>query len=443
MIAQRIAACTTLTAATLALFWLATQPSASAPVSVERKGLELQGVVSCAAANCHGGNGPRGARGSEYTTWLIHDPHARAYDVLLSDRSVLIEHNLRRRKNRKDEKPETDALCLSCHVLSDALAAPHRPRFALTDGVSCESCHGPAQKWLAPHPTWKDLDPQAKKQEYAKHSMVWMQDVAPRVEVCARCHVGTGQADVNHDLIAAGHPRLVFEYAVYQAHMPRHWDEKAEKLRYPDFEARAWAIGQVASARAALELLAARAGGPEKPWPEFAEYNCFACHQEIRAKRPERGPLPGLAPWSDWYYGVLNDSVAFQPQYGQDRLTASLGDLRRSMRRPLPEASQVARQARSCADLLKDWLDSSDKVRYGDATQLQRTRDGIQALGRGTRLDWDSDMQRYLGMAALFEAQRSLRQPAATREFQDVLRKRMQELQFPNGFDSPRQHGQD
>src|SRR5690349_1061715 len=42
----------------------------------------FQGAGSCSAAACHNDMGPRGARGSEYTTWVIHDRHARAWSVL-------------------------------------------------------------------------------------------------------------------------------------------------------------------------------------------------------------------------------------------------------------------------------------------------------------------------------------------------------------------------
>src|SRR5262249_53265920 len=50
--------------------------------SADFAGLQLQGVGSCSAASCHGYNGPKGSKGSEYTTWVTHDPHARAYSVL-------------------------------------------------------------------------------------------------------------------------------------------------------------------------------------------------------------------------------------------------------------------------------------------------------------------------------------------------------------------------
>ena len=67
-------------------------------------------------------------------------------------------------------------------------------------------------------------------------------ELAERAKVCTRCHVGRRSPDglltqeVNHDLIAAGHPRLNFEFAAYQENLPVHWDEK-ERNAAADFPA--------------------------------------------------------------------------------------------------------------------------------------------------------------------------------------------------------------
>src|SRR6266446_973799 len=58
---------------------------------------EVQGVATCASMACHHGNGPRGEKGSEYSTWATHDPHARAYSVLFDKRSQGIAKALARK----------------------------------------------------------------------------------------------------------------------------------------------------------------------------------------------------------------------------------------------------------------------------------------------------------------------------------------------------------
>jgi hypothetical protein len=151
-------------------------------------------------------------------------------------------------------------------------------------GVGCESCHGEAKDWLEAHtsPKWKLLTAAAKR----ARGMTPTWDILGYATRCAGCHVDGAAAeglplrDVNHDLIAAGHPRLQFELTAYLANLPQHWSVATEKKKLASFEAEAWVLGQLASARAALELLDYRAR-TTAPWPEFAEYDCSACHHNL------------------------------------------------------------------------------------------------------------------------------------------------------------------
>src|SRR5258707_1231750 len=105
-----------------------------------------------------------------------------------------------------------------------------------------------AEKWRMAHylPDWKQKTPQEKE----RLGMRPTKDLVARAKLCAECHVGTAEREVNHDLIAAGHPRLNFEFAAYLANMPAHWREEGENARL-DFGARACAVGQLVSAQAA------------------------------------------------------------------------------------------------------------------------------------------------------------------------------------------------
>lgn len=72
-----------------------------------------RGAASCAAAACHGGTGRAGTPGCEYSTWIDRDRHARAYQVLLNDRSRIIvagiqivySESLRARAQRLEPDP--------------------------------------------------------------------------------------------------------------------------------------------------------------------------------------------------------------------------------------------------------------------------------------------------------------------------------------------------
>src|SRR5207248_11256902 len=116
-----------------------------------------------------------------------------------------------------------------------------------------------------------------------------------RPRLCSACHIGSAEQDMNHDMIAAGHPPLRFELAAYEALLqPKHWNDGLRRLAEPDYEVQLWAAGRMAAAEATLALTESRAkrASADAPWPELAEYNCFACHQSLR---PEAGKLTDAA----------------------------------------------------------------------------------------------------------------------------------------------------
>src|SRR5207247_703944 len=181
-----------------------------------------------------------------------------------------------------------DRLCLKCHATNDGNLASTGERFALADGVGCEACHGPSQKYLTVHylSGFKEQSPEEKETRYGLKNT---KNLVKRAELCVTCHVGNETKEVNHDLIAAGHPRLNFELAGYHGIYHKHWSDLDEKSRNKDYYARLWLIGQLVSSKSALDLLAVRAetaneGNPEKrrPWPEFSEYACYACHKDLK-----------------------------------------------------------------------------------------------------------------------------------------------------------------
>jgi hypothetical protein len=385
---------------------------------------KYRGTASCASTACHNGNEPSGSTGSEYTTWANKDRHARAYEVLFNATSRQIIKQL------GEAKPaHQNVRCLNCHVHpgSDAFLKDEREasRF-LADGVGCEACHGPAEKWLTAHyaPEWKDVTP-AKKKEFGMRDT---KDLVTRAEVCVTCHVGGADGDVNHDLIAAGHPRLSFEYAAYHANLPKHWPYAKEVKDRPDIEAELWLIGQAVSARAALKLLEHRAADKEKPWPEFAEYDCFACHHDLsdqawrREEKRVKGRL-GKPAWGTWYF-ALGDVVAGKDRAFPEKSVEELCGLMATLR---PDCNEVGAKAGEAAKALDGWLpalreNKSREVLPGLATDLEKARGRLDDFG------WDGAAQLYLGLAAQHPQ-------GAQKEFLLRLRK---QLEFRPGYQSPK-----
>jgi hypothetical protein len=205
---------------------------------------------------------------TEYSTWVAQDRHAQATDVLSNPVSVRMGRIL------GIGRPDQSQKCLVCHSL-DA-ASDQQARNYTSEGVSCESCHGPATGWLGYHVT-KD----AKHEESVRRGMYDTKDVVKRTEKCLTCHLGTADKSVDHEMIAAGHPDLVFDLEAYSSAMPRHWRDATEAD--PLKPIRTFAVGQLVQLRSGLDRVARRVKGPI--WPEYAELDCFACHHSLT--RPE------------------------------------------------------------------------------------------------------------------------------------------------------------
>lgn len=336
----------------LNVLWLGIASTAAAQSPQPAKSSQYLGAGSCAAAACH--NNPKSSIGSEHTTWITRDPHARAYESLFNDVSKRIQKNL-----KTTAPAHEDARCLKCHVAlgyDSAQPPPEAPYFK-TDGVSCESCHGPAKKWLGLHhlDAWQAKSPSEKN----LLGMNDTQSIAGRAQTCVKCHVGAAGMEVDHDLIAAGHPWLHFEFSAFHAHLPRHWPDAKDRdpARHPrgraDFEARVWLTGQFATAHAALELLADRAADRKKPWPEFAEHACSACHRELGV-RTTSVRKPGSLPWDETTLlaGLTKDQ----------RLTRALTEIHETMNGPSwRDRTRVAEAARRAAEALQPFLSDTSE----------------------------------------------------------------------------------
>lgn len=362
---------------------------------------KMLGVASCAAMACHHGNGPRGSKGSEYSTWVAVDPHAKAYHVLYNDASKRMHEGLA----KAGEAPKGIAnawenpRCLACH----AMGADADCRIQ-ADGVGCERCHGPAEKWKDTHylnnfnratPGFRDLRDR----------------MTVRVEVCMDCHVGKGGQEVDHDLIALGHPRLRFDYAGFYASYPKHWVDTDRQRFGPDVEAQSWVLGQLIGAKSALRLLEARAVDEREAWPEFAEYDCAACHhglvndsfrQKRDLKKAEKKEIvkPGEIPWGTWYYSLL---PTLPGDGAQKELNKVLVDLKKDMQRRVPSRGDVRAKSAAAAALIERWLASVCGNKY-DAQQVRALMAKVAGQEGLLETGWDGAGEVYLALAALHQA---------------------------------------
>ena len=246
------------------------------------------GAPSCSASACHGGpaagvSSIRASRGSEYPLWIESDPHARSWRTLNSDLSVEILERLRILIGGKIANPAAYKNCLACHNTSTELTSDGISP-AIPEGVGCEACHGPAE-------TWRDSHYQGPGSVQAAIDQLGMVNTASepvRAKACSLCHVGGPDRDMNHDIIAAGHPALYFDYATYLKAYPKHWRE--EPRNPPALALERWLIGQVTKADSELELIESRIASahPHSIWPEFSNQQCTSCHQPLNKSTPEK-----------------------------------------------------------------------------------------------------------------------------------------------------------
>jgi hypothetical protein len=303
------------------------------------------GPGSCSAVACHGAIRPGSGRilQTEYSTWIARDRHARATEVLSNAVSQ------RMAKILGIGAPQQAQKCLACHALD--VPASARGRTFATEGVSCEACHGPASGWLGYHVT-RD----ATHEESVRRGMYDTKDVVKRTEQCLTCHLGTADKSVDHEMIAAGHPDLVFELEAFSAAMPRHWKETTEGDPYRPL--RTFAVGQLVHLRASLNRLARRVKGPV--WPEYAELDCFACHHSLtrpedswrQAQGYENRARPGLPPLQLARYVTARRVVAAWDAPSASELDASIGRLQIEATRLVARRDDVVELANGARAIL-------------------------------------------------------------------------------------------
>lgn len=246
--------------------------------------------------------------------------------------------------------------CLACHAdLREDVAWPienEREKFAtnhksesfrrdsVPDGVSCEACHGPSEKWEKPHYelAFRTTPPHEK----IALGLNDLRHPAVRANQCYSCHIGNVKQGkfIEHSWYMAGHPPLPsIEVETFAHDMPRHWryfKEKKNVKKGDEFVATIKAdgdhafeidskfpqtkevlVGGVEALRKSVALLAdAHVKYKDSAIPDFAAFDCLACHQELRTKpvvTRDSGKfdpfIPGRPSISRWSFALADLAV--------------------------------------------------------------------------------------------------------------------------------------
>lgn len=220
------------------------------------------GMARCNTKECHGADAAKGSPAlNEYTHWKTVDPHSKAFTTLYKAPSKAIGQAMGVAKAFDSPK------CLSCHskVVEPSRVVPGA-KWAVQNGVSCEVCHGPSEKWIEPHATPKEKN--WSHELSVAGGMIDLRDLHRWAATCASCHL-----QIDPDMIAAGHPRLHFELRDYNERTGAHWKTEKHPSMQPGFDARAWTTGQAVSLSEALRNLARslKAGAPAERQKEARE----------------------------------------------------------------------------------------------------------------------------------------------------------------------------
>jgi hypothetical protein len=367
---------------------------------------------------------------NEVKTWGETDKHAQAYTSLLSDTGKEIGKAL-----GIGENVHRDKRCLACHTgfsiaemetdggkIHGLISEDkYKTDIRLTTGVSCEGCHGKAggsEGWLAAHTskeTWRFLEPEKK----CEKGFYDVRSVISRTRLCLSCHLGNASQGrvLTHEMYAAGHPPLSgFEIETFQNQMPKHWrhlKEKADlhkeyqektgiKSNADELEhTKSLLVGALIARSESLRLTADIAEGAvseqisSPQWPDFAQFDCYACHHDLRseswrqAAQHSGGPgRPTLLPWPSVLSEMVSIPVTDAPATKLDASAIQAAILKA----PFGDREALVRSARATAndcDKLALALSSQEVTVRGGTDFLEKIVD----VAATETLDYDSARQ--------------------------------------------------
>ena len=403
------------------------------------------GPGSCAATSCHGSVKPvAGSRilQNEYSTWIVKDKHSHAYQALTGDIGERIARIL-----KLNSKAEESPKCLACHALYTTPEQRGRP-FELSEGVSCENCHGPASAWLGPHTT-RDW-PHEKSVSLGMRDT---RDVIHRTEKCIECHLGTKEKFVDHEMLAAGHPDLFFELDSFSAVMPRHWKSPRESAPGKPVEEAAWAgvrdwsAGQAVQLRAEMERLTWRAKGErfdkKDVWPEYSELSCFACHHALvpakdswRQEHGFVGRRPGDPAWNSSRYAVFRLLAKQIDSANAQELDRRLLEVSDEMSKLNPDRNVVAASASAVAPLAQRFAERLAAMQYDQALvlrMLQRISDDAETISLA---DERAAEQSAMAMDSLYIAYSKDAKPSNADEVRAAINELFRQLDNPSAYNA-------
>ena len=393
------------------------------------------GPGSCAATACHGGIQPRDTTKvlqNEYSTWVVQDRHSRAYTVLTQPLAQRMGAIL------KIGAPEKAQKCLVCHALSVSASEAGR-QFDLSEGVSCESCHGPSSQWLGPH-----VQATALHADMVKLGLVDNKNLVVRAERCLTCHLGAEGMRVDHEMLAVGHPDLTFELDSFSSIEPPHWVEKGpdqkQPIADPLYGVRIWSVGQAVQLRESMLRLSRYASGPV--WPEYTEMDCFTCHHSLtkpqdswRQAAGYADRRPGNPPYNVARYVVFRHFARVVDPEAASQLEKKMTTVYAMASELQPDRPKLAEEAHSTAETARAITAKIETATY-DRTRTAALMRDISADADAISLEGErSAEQATMALDSLYIA--STQQAQANPAVRSAIDGMYKLLDNPSAYNAP------
>ena len=332
---------------------------------------KVLGSETCMTSGCHGGAGlGRGA----YDIWKRFDPHFDSAATLTNGRSKAMARQL------GIESAAESTSCTICHSpmsqvpASRLAAAPEGHK--VDSGVSCASCHGPAENWLLSH-----TRPDYPKDALARLGMRQLDSAYQRANNCVACH-----QNLTDQLVGAKHPPLIFELDGLLVAEPKHWREEEGFSN-----AKTWLVGQAVALRetaaqanrepgdrrtAEIEAIKALLKATGTGWDdsrqdlvrsadEFAKRISGAPMSREQCRAMLAKLLANRSPFqADAFSGVVEKYRSWSVGYYAERLTLSIDRLNESLLTP-------GQQGPIAKDTLKELFDAAKPPESFDAATAE------------------------------------------------------------------------
>lgn len=354
------------------------------------------GVVNCASSMCHGASAPwqnSHILQNEYSTWLRFDKHANAYNLLLNEDSKRIAKNMGLAKPAHEEK-----ICLDCHT--------HNPpenrrgeRFSLSEGVSCEACHGPASQWIKSH-----VEAGATHAKNIQNGLYPTSRPVEMAKLCLSCHFGNEKKLVTHRIMGAGHPRLGFDLETFTNFQPPHYRIDADwKERKGDFDGvRLWAIGQAVAVQSLLTTLTDPVQGRDGLFPELVLFDCHACHHPMSEKRwqPRLDVGPGRIRLNDANLIMLRNIVKAVNPAGATAMSTQIQRLHQAIAGEIRGVDPLA-EARKLNQIVEQQIRFFEQRRFATADIQAILRNLVDEGLAGSYTDYAGAEQAFMAISGV------------------------------------------